>query len=125
MLQASQRRLALRQSGASSGELPSRPQVPQVAQLPEQAQGQLRVHAPQRRVLGQPQEQQAQLQAQASRPQRARLALPPQASPPASLPPCPWRPFPPPQLLPQPPGRGNACAPVPRASGQSSSSASF
>jgi len=88
MLQASLRRLALHQSGASPDELPSRLQVPQAAQLPEQSQGQLRVHAPQRPVLQPLPEQTAQApRLQASRPQRARLALPPQASPPASSPP--------------------------------------
>ncbi len=89
MLQASLRRLALHQSGASPDELPSRLQVPQVAQLPEQSQGQLRVHVPQHPVL-QPLPEQTAQQAprqQASRPQRARLALPPQASPPAFSPP--------------------------------------
>jgi hypothetical protein len=126
MLQASRWRLALRQSGASPDELPSHQRVRSDAQLPERLRDQLQVHAPRRRVLRQPPEQQARLQAQASRQQlQAPQELPQQASPLASLPPWPSRPFPLPQLLQQPPGRGNACALVQRASGQSSSSASF
>jgi hypothetical protein len=88
MLQASLRRLALHQSGASPDELPSRLQVPQAAQLPEQSQGQLRVHAPRRRVLRQPREQLARFQAQASLQQlQAPQEQPQQASPPAFSPP--------------------------------------
>jgi hypothetical protein len=125
MLRASQPQ-APRPSGASPDEPSSHQQVRLDAQHRERSQGQLRERAQPRRVSQQRQEQQAPRQQRALRsPVRARQVLPPRASPLVSS--LPWlsRPFPLPQLPQQPPGRGNACAPVPRASGQSSSSASF
>jgi hypothetical protein len=103
---------ALRRSdeSESSDELPSCQQAQRGAQRLEPQQGQLRERAPQY-----PAWQQASPEQQAPR----------QASPLAFWRPWPSRPSPPPQLLQRPPDRGNACAPVPRASGQSSSSASF
>jgi hypothetical protein len=123
MQQASQRQ-ALRQSRASLDEQ-SNQQVPQDAQRLEPPQIQLRERAPPRQVLQPLPEQQAPRQQQASRPQLQALQALLRASPPASSPPLLSRPFPLLQLLQQPPGRGNACVPVQRASGQSSSSASF
>ena len=60
---------APRPSGALPDESPSRPQVRQVAQLPERLQGRSRERAPQHQALPQPPERQAPRQLQASRPQ--------------------------------------------------------
>ncbi len=120
MQQASQRQ-ALRQSRASLDEQ-SNQQAQQDAQRLE-PQIQSRERVPQHQALRQAPEQQAPHQQQASRPQRP--ALPRRASPPVSSPPKLSRPFPPLQLLQQPPSRGSACAPAQRASGQSNSSGSF
>jgi hypothetical protein len=122
MLQASQRQ-ALRQSRASLDELRSNQQVPQDAQRLEPPQIQLRERAPPRPVSQPSPEQQAPRQQQASHPQLQALLRP--ASPPVSSPQWLSRPFRLLQLLRQPPSRESACAPVQRASGQSSSSASF
>jgi hypothetical protein len=107
---------ATRPSGASPDEPPRHQQVRLDAQHREPSRGPLREHAQVRPVSQQRQEQQAPRQQRASRSQvQARQVLPRQASPPVSS--LPWlsRPFPLPQLLQQPPGRGNAYAPVPRA----------
>jgi len=121
--------LALRQSDALQDELPSRQQVRQDVQHPELCRGrQLRERATQHRALQQlsPEQPAPHRQQRASRPQlQAQREPPRQASPLASSRPSLSQLFPPPQLLQQPPDRGNACAPVLRASGQSSSSASF
>jgi hypothetical protein len=125
MLRAS-RQQELRQSDASPDERRWHPQVRQDAQHPKRLQDQLREPAGARPVSQQPPEQQAPRRQRASR-RRPQAQQEPQrqASPRAFLLPSLSRPFPPLQLLQQPRGRGNACAPVPRASGQSSSSASF
>jgi hypothetical protein len=119
---------ALRRSdeSESSDELPSCQQAQRGAQRLEPQRGQLRERAPQYPAWQQASpEQQAPRQSLVSRPQPQAQQEPRQASPLAFWRPWPSRPSPPPQLLQRPPDRGNACAPVPRASGQSSSSASF
>src|ERR1700723_2960568 len=98
-------------------------QLPRASQrLVPQPQG----RATRRPVLQQPSERPRVERQQASRPwPLAQQELPRQASPPASSRRSLSRLLPLLQLPQQQPGRGNASAPVPRASGQSSSSASF
>jgi len=127
LLQASQAPRQSDESESSDG-LPSFQQARQDVQRPEPQQGQVRERASQHPASRRPSpEQQApRHQQQASRPQlQAQQAPPRQASPLASSRPWLSPPLPLPQLLRQPPGRENACAPVPRASDRSSSSASF